>query len=64
MKFKDVEIDQLLKVDPRSPMLRQLRQASSQAVDVDKASVDRVHFVTKEVLKACNVIRPSLGDLS
>ena len=34
------------------------------SVDVDKPSVERVHLITKEVLKACNVIRPTLMNLN
>ena len=64
MKFQLKELDKLFKVDPQSAMIKQLRQVDNQEVDVDKESVDRVHFVAKEVLRACNVIRPSIADLS
>jgi len=63
MKFKALELDKLLKVDPKSAMIMKLRTADTDHVDVDSSTVDRVKLVTKEVLKACNVIRPSMGDL-
>jgi len=64
MKFEDRELDHLLKVDPKSTLVRNLRKVDTNEVDVDKSSKDRVHLLAREVLKACNVIRPSVADLT
>lgn len=42
MKFKATELEKILKIDPESPMIRNLRQLNDSKVDVDKVSVERV----------------------
>lgn len=64
MKFQTTELEKILRVDPESPMIKNLRLAKNSNVDIDKVSADRVKLLTKEVLRACNVIRPSVADLT
>ena len=42
MRFKVAELEKILKIDPESPMIRNLRQLNDSKVDVDKVSVERV----------------------
>jgi len=64
MKFSAKEIDSLLKIDPAGPVIKRLREADTQDINLDRSSPAQVHFIAKEVLKACNVIRPSVTDLA
>ena len=60
MRFKDAEFKKLIKIDKESPIINQLEQIDD--VQFSK-SPDRLKKLTKEVLRACNVIRPDMGDL-
>ena len=65
MQYSTSELNQLLKFDPRAPIINRLREASVDTdVNVDSSSREQVNLITKEVLKACNVIRPSVMDLT
>lgn len=65
MKFDDNEADRLLHVNQSSEIIQQMRRADTESIQFGgRASADRVKLVTKEVLKACNVIRPPLSDLN
>jgi len=64
MKYEQDEIDNLLKVDPATNMVKRLREIESAEVDIDKSSPLQVKLIAREVLKACNVIRPSVKNLS
>lgn len=42
MKFEPAELEKILRVDPESPMIRNLRQLKDSNVDIDKVSIERV----------------------
>ena len=56
VKYSTKEIENLLKLDPSSVLSKKLGE-------VDNASIEQVRVLAREVLKACNVIRPSVEDL-
>ena len=61
MRFKDAEFKKLIKLEGQSPIIEQLKQIDDNSFSAE--SPDRLKKLTKEVLKACNVIRPDMNDL-
>ena len=56
--YNDYEYEKLLKLQPDAPICRSIIDFNLQ-----KDHRDQVHTLTTEVLKACNVIRPSFDML-
>lgn len=64
-KFKEKEFEKVLSLDENSRIVKQICQLNEDFVKNRRnESQNRVSALTKEVLKACNVIRPSVKDLT
>ena len=61
MRFKDDELKRLIKLEGESAIISQINQIDDDPFAHE--SPDRLKKLTKEVLKACNVIRPDMTDL-
>ena len=61
MRFKDDELKRLIKLEGQSAIISQINQIEDDSFSYE--SPDRLKKLTKEVLKACNVIRPDMTDL-
>ena len=48
----------------QSPVVRNLSELTGISFDDNKPTVERTHVLTKEVMKACNLIRPNVVDLT
>jgi len=57
MKYADSDYEALIKVSPEAPIIKMIGQLGIS----EKNS--RVHTLTNQVMKACNVIRPKLDNL-
>ena len=59
------ELDKVFKIDSTSPLVNNLRQLKDKDSDVvNSTSYKRLEMITKEVMKACNIIRPSIAQLT
>ncbi len=57
MKYSDRDYEALIKVSPEAPIVKMIGQLG--IADNNR----RVHTLTNQVMKACNVIRPKLDNL-
>ena len=57
IKYSDTDYEALIKVTPEAPIVKMIDHLG--IADSHK----RVYTLTRQVLQACNVIRPKLGDL-
>ena len=65
MRYSSKDIERLLKLDPAGILVKKLREVdATAAIDGDNASCEKVKLIAKEVLKACNVIRPAISNLA
>lgn len=57
MKYSDSDYEALIKVSPEAPIIKMIGQLGI------TENTGRVHTLTSQVMKACNVIRPKLDNL-
>ncbi len=57
MKYSDSDYEALIKVSPEAPIIKMIGQLGI------TENTSRVHTLTSQVMKACNVIRPKLDNL-
>lgn len=57
MKYSDSDYEALIKVSPEAPIIKMIGQLGI------TENTGRVHTLTSQVMKACNVIRPKLENL-
>ena len=63
MSYSKKDIDNLLNLDPSGILTKKLQEVNDYANDADNAGGAQVKVVAREVLKACNVIRPTVENL-
>jgi hypothetical protein len=57
MKYTDSDYEALIKVSPEAPIVKMIGHIGVQDNN------QKVHTLTSQVMKACNVIRPKLENL-
>lgn len=57
MKYSDSDYETLIKVSPEAPIIKMIGQLGI------AENNGKVHTLTNQVMKACNVIRPKLDNL-
>jgi hypothetical protein len=57
MKYSDSDYEALIKVSPEAPIIKMIGQLGI------TENTGKVHTLTSQVMKACNVIRPKLENL-
>ena len=61
VRFKETEFKMLIKTDEKSMVMSELGMTEVNGYGLGKP--DRIRNLTKEVLRACNVIRPGVSEL-